>query len=158
MNIAITGTRTPTKHQTFKLIDFIAKIPQSMIITGCARGIDEGAVREGRKRGHSVRGIIPWDNYNRDVQELCSEIVSLDHLSREERREARESVIKYHPSFKELPNSNYHRAVFLLHARNFIIIRDADLLAAFPKDMSGGTMQSVRIAAALQIPFEIIDN
>ena len=156
--IAIVGTRNPTINQIKQLVEFLERVDcQRTIISGCARGIDERALREGYQREHKTVGVLPWRGYNREVQRWCSEIITLEKLSREEVREAKESVIKYHPAIREYPATKTQRAIFLLHARNYIIVRDAEVVVALPKERRGGTMQSIRVAAALGIPYTIID-
>ena len=139
MNIAIIGTRNPDDMQIAEVKRFIRSLPiiNTIIVSGCAYGIDELALYEARIKGIKTKGCIPWADYNTDVQKYCDKII----LLKDNDKEAYDSVIKYHPVGNKLS-----QGALKLHARNYLIISGCDLVIAFPGDTGGGTLQGIKLA------------
>lgn len=152
--IAIIGTRNPTPQQVDFLIKFVSKLPiDSEIISGCADGVDSMALQLGKEAGFPTIGVVPWRKYNQHVQVHCSKVISDRDVSTEDKEAARASVFKYHPA----PDQCSDGAI-LLHSRNYLIVYKADLVLALPKNMSGGTMQGIRICIDLGISIGVVKD
>lgn len=111
--------------------------------TGAAKGADqafaEGAIsEEGR-----VHLYLPWYNYEKDWWQ--NKPVTKIILGNEDHT-AWESVRKLHPAPDKLS-----QAATKLHARNYLIIENCELVIAFPGQKLGGTGQGLRVADYLGI-------
>lgn len=153
--IAIIGTRNPTLEQIKFIENFLISIDSTSaeIISGCCDGVDEIAIKKAKDLGFKTIGVVPWRKYNLQTQTYCTEIISDKVLDEKTKQEATESVYKYHPAPKACSPG-----AILLHSRNYIIVYKADLVVALPKNMSGGTMQGVRISTDLGIRTMVIDE
>lgn len=156
MKVAIIGTRNPSNEQISFINNFINSLylkhgKELIIHSGCADGID----KIGLERGHELKietiGFIPWYSYNTHVHEYCSKISTLSTID----VKAFESVDKYHPAPQYLS-----QGARKLHARNYNIIVDCDLVLAAPSQSVGlgGTGQGIRIALGLNIPLIVINH
>jgi predicted Rossmann fold nucleotide-binding protein DprA/Smf involved in DNA uptake len=143
--IAIIGTRQPDQHQLANIKKFIDNLlfKDDIIVSGCARGVDEFALRYGKRRGHKTIGCLPWHGYNDDIYEYCDELITYNSFTD---IAATASVVDHHPTYSKLNETS-----FKLHARNYLIIKDADLVLAYPGLKGGGTLQGIRIAIAENI-------
>jgi hypothetical protein len=151
--VAIIGTREPDENQislatqASELFSF-----QGFIIhTGAADGIDSismanariPAVHE-RESDQTLEVYLPWHGYNRNVTPAHAKVIVYD---RKLHVEWTESVEKYHPAFGKLTFG-----AKALHARNFGIVKDVNLVLAFPDEKGGGgTGQGIRVAKSLGI-------
>jgi len=153
--IAIIGTRNPTEEQVKFISNFLSNLdPSSVeIISGCCEGIDEIAIKKSKELGFKTIGVVPWRKYNIHIQSYCNEIISDKNLDEKTKKDALTSVYKYHPN----PKACSHDAI-LLHSRNYIIVYKADEVLALPKNLSGGTMQGVRISTDLGIRTIVINE
>ena len=112
--------------------------------TGAAKGADQ-AFTEGALRGQGkVELYLPWDYYERGwINSLAGNVDVICNVDQD--YGAKDSVLKYHPAPGRLS-----RGVFNLHARNFQILRNTDLVICWSKG-SGGTEQGLRIARDMGI-------
>lgn len=152
MKVALIGTRAPTVPQISYLHKFIDNLDTSTtIISGCCVGIDQKALIYARKRINKLRTVcvVPWEKKYSFVDEL----IVMSNLSEELRREAYESVAKYHPA------RGGNKVSALFHARNYLIIKMCDIAVALPstkKKSLGGTGQGIRVALGLGKPITVI--
>jgi len=153
--LAIIGSRTPTEVQRSYITQLLQTLdPQSYaIVSGCAYGIDALALQYANQLGFETIGMLPWKNYNKDIQAYCTYVLEVDALEEPSRRKAYETVIEHHPAPKMLT-----QGARKLHARNYAIIRWASQVIAAPssKPGGGGTGQGIRLAEALKIPVTLI--
>lgn len=142
--IAIIGTRNPDDEQINNCLNFIDNLSEDdCIISGCAYGIDSFALAYAHSKGLKTIGVVPWESYNEDVQESCDSIIILDILVH---LDAILSVREFHPAFNKLS-----QGAFKLHARNYLIVKDADYVLAYPGPTGGGTMQGIKVAQSFGI-------
>jgi hypothetical protein len=157
--IAIIGTRQPSDYQVKAVQVFFTLLNKSdnkiIIISGCAEGIDATALMMGKDAGYETVGCVPWKNFNKHIQSYCSTINVLESTPIELRTAAYDSVGAYHPNKATLSHG-----ARMLHARNYLIVFDADFVFAIPSignnGSFGGTGQGIRIAEALHIPCTVI--
>jgi hypothetical protein len=145
MNAAIIGTCTPGPKQ----IVLCSKVVETLlslgfhIHTGAAVGIDELAMRIARER---CSIFIPWPSYNPDViRKYPPRKVVVYNESLHPKW--KQSVINYHTAFNKLSQGEIS-----LHARNYGIVEECNLVVAFPGVSGGGTMQGIRVSKRLGIP------
>lgn len=154
--IAIIGSREPKYNQVSAVIEFIKSIDKDTkkIVSGCAYGIDAMALMTAFKLGFETIGILPWNNYNRDVQQFCTGVVCVDDFEEKDRDAAYASVYANHPAPERLT-----QGAMKLHARNYGIIYWSSLVIACPsnKPGGGGTGQGIRLANKLGINTTIIN-
>jgi hypothetical protein len=145
MKIAIIGTREPVKAQLDNISAFLNGMSpnQDVIISGCAYGVDAYALKIAKALGYKTIGCVPWEKYNVDIQQLCDTIIV---FNADRDIIATRSVKKYHPIADQLS-----QGAFRLHARNYLIVHDCDLVMAYPGPTGGGTMQGIKIATDLGI-------
>lgn len=140
MKIAIIGTRTPTPDQSIvcKVISSIFSEEGHTIISGGAEGIDYIALSAAK----NAEIILPWSDYN---EELLKNIKGKREIYDEAiHHKWTQSVYDTHPNPKALT-----KGAIRLHARNYGIIKNADLVLAFPSPQGGGTAQGIRQAKKL---------
>lgn len=153
--VAIIGTRNPNEVHKKVITELLNKVSKedTEIISGCAEGIDEFALKTANELNIPTIGVIPWKSYNRPIQAYCSTILTDKDISADDKNNAIDSVYKYHPALQYCSDG-----AIQLHARNYIIVYKADLVLAFPYNMSGGTMQGVRICRGENINYLIIND
>lgn len=150
------GTRHPTSEQIQLVHEHIDELDPEMdvVVSGCAFGIDAEALSYAQSKGFFTIGVVPWKSYNLKVQKFCSKIIVLPELPEEDRKAAYASVREFHPS-RYLSGT-----VSALHARNYIIVRNAKHCFAFPGNApsGGGTGQGIRICVGRAIPRTVYDS
>lgn len=153
--VGIIGTRDPSEAQVAYINDFLEKLdPEKVeIISGCCAGVDAIALKLAKEKGFKTLGAVPWKKYNPEIQALCTEIIHDKNTDEETKKAAMDSVFKYHPN----PHACSQGAK-LLHARNYIIVYKDDAVLACPKNLSGGTMQGVRICVDLGINLIVVKD
>lgn len=148
--VAIIGSREPTPKQVLAVKNMVQVLDPECyaIISGCAYGIDAIALEEGQKHGIETIGVVPWRSYNTDVQKYCTEVISIEDFTIEDRANAYASVKEFHPAPDRLS-----QGAMKLHARNYGIVRWADMVIACPsaKAGGGGTGQGIRLANSLNL-------
>jgi predicted Rossmann fold nucleotide-binding protein DprA/Smf involved in DNA uptake len=151
--VAIIGTRQPTADQIGFINQFLSKLdPEKVeVISGCCEGVDDIALTMAKTRGFKTIGVVPWRKYNPHIQAKCDVIISDRDVDLETRLAAKESVFKYHPN----PHACSDGAI-LLHSRNYLIVFKSDVTLACPKNMTGGTMQGVRICVDKGIQLVVV--
>lgn len=110
--------------------------------TGAAKGADQAYAEGALYGGGRVRLYLPWPSYEQEwVSSLVGdlEIISL----KDSDKLAHMSVAELHPTFE-----NLSQGVRKLHARNFLILKDAEFVSCWtPRGLEeGGTGQGLRIA------------
>ena len=162
--IAIIGSRAPSAAQKTAMTRAIAwiksELPDATVVSGCADGIDELALRAAAAAGLSTIGVVPWGTYNPHVQKVCERVICLTDVGPVDALAAYASLDHYHPAPRALTGGMPQ-----LHARNFLIIRGtqsslpADRVIAFPssKPGGGGTGQEIRIADGTTTPCWVIN-
>lgn len=154
--VAMIGSREPTQHQKNMILQALQGLdPETtLIISGCAYGVDALALTHGHNMGFETVGIVPWPSYNTDVQQACTRVYTMEQLGAQHVRDAEESVQQYHPAWSRLS-----QGAKKLHMRNYGIVRWANKVYAAPssKPGGGGTGQGIRLAQGLSIPVEIIN-
>lgn len=150
--IAIIGTREPDANQAQAAADLARELSRLgyFIATGGADGIDNVAMRNTKEGKLLV--YIPWHGYNVQSVYSCKPI-RVRVFDRDTDTAWAGSVRIYHPRGNSLT-----RGPFALHARNFGIVENSDLVIAFPGYEPGGTGQGMRIAEGLGIPLLIYEK
>ena len=163
--IAIIGAQEPSDIQLQALdraIEWIrTEHPDATVASGCAKGIDERALRAARRAGLATIGYVPWWTYNPEVQAVCDRVICLTDVDPVDALRAYASLDHYHPAPRALTGGMPQ-----LHARNFLIIRGtqqtppAERVIAFPSNKrgGGGTGQGIRIAEGTQTACWVIDS
>lgn len=151
MKVAIIGSRNPSIKQTEHLLELLKTFPEeTIVVSGCAYGIDAQALIESYKIGFKTIGCVPWEDYNKGIQAYCNEVVCLNNSM----KDAFDSVHRYHPAPNKLS-----KIVFKLMARNYLILKDVKMVYAYPKLDNyggyGGTGQGIRIAEGLGLDYDI---
>jgi hypothetical protein len=146
-SVAIIGTRNPDTQQLLmaeRLARVLSQDYGVTIATGGAYGIDQAAMRGSTDAQLAV--YLPWRSYNQEIVPAnAGRIVVADPVVH---RTWFESVDRYHPNPRALT-----RGARALHARNFGIVADRNLVVAFPDEQgAGGTGQGIRIADGESIP------
>ena len=126
------------------------------LTTGAAEGVDQWGAELALSYGMKVILYLPWRSFNRtwvtnlkNIYPSQVEVIVYDpfiHI------EATQSVYNYHPLGK-----NIRKSLLCLHARNYLIVRECDLVLAlsFTKGLEqGGTAQGIRLCKALGISVE----
>jgi len=152
MKIAVIGTRDPSGPQIRIVREIVESLDKgSVVVSGCADGIDKVAIEHARNLGISTEGHVPWPSYNSQIQGLCKVV----HVLSMSDQAAFASVDKYHPAPGYLS-----MGARKLHGRNYRIIFGCDSVIAAPSNKRGlgGTGQGIRIALGLGIPLTIIGN
>lgn len=148
--IAIIGSREPTAYQKERVIATLTRLDpkKHQIVSGCADGIDSLALSTAFSMGFKTIGMIPWDSYNKHVQESCTVVQIFDQMNEKTVANGKQSVIDNHPAAH-----NLSQGAMKLHMRNYGIIRWADEVYAMPsnKPGGGGTGQGIRLAKDLSI-------
>ncbi|MEW6770045.1 MAG: DNA-processing protein DprA [Bacillota bacterium] len=153
MEIAVIGTREPSDAQAALCRELCLALAQKghCLRTGNAVGIDQLAIACWLETGsRRVKVFLPWRSYNADF--LKDKNVSVRVYDPRKDVEWKESVYKYHPAARYLS-----RGVFALHARNYGIVRGADVVLAFPSPKGGGTAQGIRVAQGLGVNLFVFD-
>lgn len=142
--VAIIGTREPSREQieNAAAVARLVSAKGDSVATGGAYGIDLVAMDNTEPGCLFV--YLPWASYNRSIVPSHARLVIYDPARDVDWRE---SVLRLHPAPTRLT-----RGALALHARNYGIVADADLVVAFPSAAGGGTAQGIRIAASLNIP------
>lgn len=140
--IAVIGTRDPTPEQAEMCKSLVSELSKRhMIISGGAVGIDLIALGNASQK-RPVLIVLPWESYNRhELKDIKGRRIVYDERIH---HVWKESVFKYHPKPEALSNG-----AIRLHARNYGIIVDSDLVIAFPSTRGGGTAQGIKIANGL---------
>ncbi|WP_073167402.1 hypothetical protein [Desulfofundulus australicus] len=144
MIAAVIGTREPNSRMA-RLCEAVCRKLRDAgyyLATGNALGIDNIARDTWNERfPERVILYLPWAGYNAGGIHPRNRVIVFSG-----QRDWLESVRKYHPAPDRLSS-----AAVKLHARNFGIVKSADLVIAFPRSISkpGGTGQGMRIAEAL---------
>lgn len=142
MKIAIIGTRDPDDKQTdavVQLIKYLSILPNVTIATGGAIGIDSIAMNNAKQ----LEVYLPWGGYNRGTIPAHAKSIVYNPAVHGEWT----ASISLHPAQNRLS-----AGARSLHARNFGIVKDCDLVLAFPNTSGeGGTAQGIRIANKLGI-------
>lgn len=150
MKIGIIGTREPDEGQC-QLAGSMASyltLQGHTVKTGGAAGVDERVMRNARPEHLEV--YLPWSTYNLEL--IPPGIKAVHVYNRKTHPHWHASVGQFHPSPHRLIPTTVS-----LHARNFGIIEEDDMVLALPnKGCTGGTMQGVRIARALWIPVILV--
>lgn len=144
--IAIIGTREPDVNQSIvaKNLAFSLTYLKGFVVkTGAAVGIDFIAMKASLVSQLEV--YLPWGKYNMGAIPYGTKRVVYNPMVH---RAWTESVTKFHPNPKALTNG-----AVCLHARNYGIVENCELVIAFPNAVGGGgTAQGIRIAKHLGIP------
>ncbi len=119
--------------------------------TGAAIGADQ-AFTEGAITGlGDVTLFLPWKSYEKEWINSLGK-VKIKVLNDKEDKEAIQSVYEFHPNPRVLT-----RPVVFLHARNYLIVKDADLVICYSPG-HGGTEQGLRIARSMNKPIYNLYN
>lgn len=143
MFYAVIGTRSPSPHAAEKCRQICRKLASEghSLITGNAVGIDSIARDIWNETApDKVTLVLPWPGYNKDRIHRANKVIVYAGQP-----EWTASVDRYHPAPDRLTP-----VVRKLHARNYGIIVNADVVIAFPSSRGGGTAQGIRIAKALR--------
>jgi predicted Rossmann-fold nucleotide-binding protein len=144
MRIAIIGTRNPDAAQIALASAASAELSAAghTIATGGADGIDTVAMQHCKPGQLEV--CLPWASYNMNTRPTHATVCTYN-----ERVHTiwSDSVYKYHPNADALT-----RGAFALHARNYGIVEDSNVVIAMPGIKDGGTGQGMRIARDLGVP------
>jgi hypothetical protein len=142
-SIAIIGTRDPSSLQAQIAKHAAEELSKTFRIrTGGADGIDTIAMENSIPANLDV--FLPWASYNRGkVPAGCNIIVYNPNKDHNWTR----SVRQFHPA----PN-NLTRGAIALHARNYGIVAEANIVLALPGPSGqGGTGQGIRVAKGMGI-------
>lgn len=151
LTVAIIGTRKPEPEMVRVCSELCYYLSRAghRLVTGNADGID-GLARDiwNKTAPERVTLVLPWPTYNRHHIHRQNKVVVFS-----DQQTWRESVLEHHPAGKRLG-----RGAFALHARNFGIAENAQVVVAFPslKAGGGGTGQGIRIAKALNRPLFVL--
>jgi predicted Rossmann-fold nucleotide-binding protein len=142
--VSIIGTRDPGAGQ-FAYAEGLARGLSRdhgvKIRTGGAYGIDQAAMTGAKKSLLEI--FLPWPSYNREIIPPDAGLIVT-----EIKPEWLASVDKYHPNPAALS-----RGARALHARNYPLAAEVDLVIAFPNEKgAGGTSQGMRIARDKGVP------
>ena len=142
MRLAVIGTRQPSGNQKIlarRLVEMALK-HNWKIATGGAEGIDQVAMQVCKEQGALDRLTVylPWESYNQGIIPAGCEKVLF--------RGQKDWIdsLDLHP-FPE----NLSQGAAKLHARNYGIVANSDMVAAFPGENPGGTGQGMRVAQEL---------
>lgn len=144
--VAIIGSRRITEKQFAYLTSVAEAFVRRgwTVTTGCADGADYAAMVGARNVDpDQLEVYLPWASYNDKYHKGGGSFAVYDPKIHDEWTE---SVHKYHPAAK-----NLKQGAFKLHARNYGILSDVDVVVAMPmsdEDL-GGTGQGMRIAKEL---------
>lgn len=151
MIVAIIGRRHPSPAQIHEMKYYLRKFDADTIVTGCSNGVEAVALRYAKEKGLKTIGCVPWTTFKMRIQCYCDEIQDLSKIDDVLKEKAFESVSKYHPEMSESSEG------FLLQARIYLIVYQAHKVIAFTSSEDyGGTVQGIRLAKALGIPFTVI--
>lgn len=111
--------------------------------TGACIGADQSFAEGALEGGGQVHLLLPWNGYESNWIQTLNGSVTTQVYNPNVDIDATESVKKYHPAFNHLS-----RPVVSLHARNFLIINQAEFCVCWTPDglVDGGTGQAIRIA------------
>ena len=145
MRIAIIGTRRPPPDAAglCRKISIAFRDAGWELVTGNARGIDSIARDVWNETcPERVTLVLPWPDYNQDKIHPANRVIVYRNQGT-----WFASVGLYHPAFARLP-----AYAVKLHARNYGIVKMADVVIAFPDDgrENGGTGQGIRVGRALK--------
>ena len=128
-----------------------------MLSTGAAKGADQAFAEGALRAGGKVILHLPWWSYEKEwVDAMCARYgdqIIIDVLDPKKDKEALHSVEIYHPAWYRLS-----QGALKLHARNYKIVKDVEIILAWPVNNSGGTMQGIRIAEDLGIRVLRLDD
>ncbi len=147
--VAIIGSRD-INEATFKKVSEVAALFVKNgweVSTGCADGADHAAMVGTRQVDPTkLHVFLPWASYNSEYHEDTDNTIVYNP---KKHKTWTESVNTHHPNPSALK-----RGGFALHARNYGIVEDADLVVAFTikKNKTSGTDQGVRVAKDNGIP------
>jgi len=131
-----TGTSTAAGAGSRYRVD-PSKHPDATVVSGCAKGIDEHALRGAKRARLATIGCAR--TYNPHVQAVCDRVICLTEVDSVDMMAAYASLDVYHPAPRALTGS-----MPALHARNLLIIRGteqtppAEQVIAFPSNKRGG--------------------
>jgi predicted Rossmann-fold nucleotide-binding protein len=135
------GVRGAEKHHT--------------LVTGAALGADQAFANGALSAGGTVILELPWWSYEEKWVNWAVERGAIKHILQDTDTEAWKSVLS-HPAYNRLS-----RGALALHARNYNIIYNTELVVAFPKPDKyglGGTGQGIRLAENLGIKIHRMDQ
>ncbi len=120
--------------------------------TGAARGADQEFAKGAIAGNGKVNLMLPWTTYEQKWTSMLSNMPTGNvriHTLCAIHTKAIESVKQFHPAAENLKQS-----VEKLHARNYMIIEDANFVICWTPNGKeiGGTGQGIRIANHLNIP------
>ena len=117
--------------------------------TGACIGADQAFAEGALQGGGQVHLLLPWSGYESNWVQTLNGSVTTQVYNPATDVAATESVKNYHPAFNHLS-----RPVVALHARNYLIINQAEFCVCWTPDglSSGGTGQAIRIAQDAGIP------
>lgn len=145
--VSIIGTREPSLAQGLYAENLARQLSYThgvTIRTGGAYGIDQAAMTGASRPLLEV--FLPWRAYNRAIVPANAGRIVV--ASPDTNPEWFASVDTYHPNPKALTPGG--RA---LHARNYPLAAEVDLVLAFPNEQGiGGTGQGMRIARDKGVP------
>lgn len=151
--VAIIGSR----ELDDKSLERLTKIAEEFVragwevSTGCADGADYAAMVGARNVDPTKLNIyLPWDTYNKEYHRDTDNTVVYDA---KKHKDWTESVHDYHPA-----STGMKQGAFKLHARNYGIVHDCELVIANPVKIGqrSGTDQGIRVAKGLSIPCYVI--
>lgn len=136
------GARNTPKDILYlmKIIGIYLASQVYILHTGAAQGSDQ-AFAEG---AFSIKGrvslFLPWTGYEKNWWSKYNTNITVFNSQLD--KEALNSVYQYHPNANRLKKS-----VIALHARNYLILKNAKFAICYTKDgaITGGTGQAIRI-------------
>lgn len=121
--------------------------------TGACTGADQAFAEGAAAGGGEIRLYLPWASYEAVWVTQFSPVATVCVLDQHpDYSAALASVQQHHPNPGALT-----RGGVALHARNFLILKDCQLVVAFPLG-GGGTTQGLRLAKCNGIPVLNMDN